>query len=160
MDKLSVRKVLFHERPRERPSEGETRPPRLGVNLEFQAAIQHGTNKDGKEQRGVVTFNVKVHPDAKWQPYEIEVAISGAFAGVDVSEQQFDQFCRISVPSILFPYVRQLVHSVTADGNYGVVRIDPINLTDLAAKGEWISEPNASTAPLQPSEQLPSVAQK
>lgn len=149
---MAVRKVLFQEHPKQPAEEGEKRPPRVGVNLEFQVGVQSGKATD-HEHRAVVTLVVKVHLDPKWQPYELEVVIAGAFAGIGLNEQQFDQFCRLSVPSILFPYVRQLVHNITTDANFGPVRIDPVNLVQLAAQSEWSTETTVPSEPSQPSAQ-------
>ena len=72
-------------------------------------------------------------PDPKWHPYRIEVIVSGVFGSKDASPELFDQFCRSAAPSILFPYIRQIVHSVTADAIEGQLRLDPVNVQALVA---------------------------
>lgn len=102
-----------------------------------------------------MTLAVTVTPDAKWQPYRLEVTVAGAFAGENVTSEQFDQFCRLAVPPILFPYVREIVHHVTMDAPYGAIKIDPINIAEMLNQTAWVQTemhdlqdlPTASTAP-------------
>lgn len=71
-------------------------------------------------------------------------------------------FCKSAAPSILFPYIREIVHRMTIDAPNGVVRLDPINISAALNSTEWQvsevsdGETNVSTAPPPPSSQSPS----
>ena len=137
LDRLVVRRVRFNEIKRTKtPDPSEKRPAKVPYELTLQGAIKSGRTNDGRYQ-AVVTLLAIVTPDQKWQPYEIEVGVSGAFAGIGVSEEVFDQFCRVGVPPILFPWVRELVHRVTTDASFGPVLLNPVNLSQLAEQAEW-----------------------
>ncbi len=146
LEKLAVRRAIFEEVPRQLGEPGDEPPQQRVVKLEITAQIE--MNADAL--KAIVSLDVTVTPDPKWQPYRIRVTISGEFAGENVTLEVFEQFCRVAVPPILFPYVRQLVHSMTTDGAYGVVRVDPVNLIELLARSTWGSATSASTEPSQP----------
>ena len=134
---FAVRKVVFEEVARVSTEEGEERPARIPTGIHINTAIQMNI----ESLRAVITLDVEVSPDPKWQPYRISVRLAGAFAAENVTAEQFDQFCRNSVPPILFPYVREIVHRVTIDGAHGLVKIDPINVSELIAKSPWKEQP-------------------
>jgi preprotein translocase subunit SecB len=146
-----VRKVAFEEMERLTPADGEKRPRTVGMELTIGAGIQMNPS----EMRAIVTLDVEVRPDPKWQPYDIAVKASGFFSGHNVSVEQFESFCRNGVPAILFPYFREIVHGLTRDAAHGLVRIEPINIGELVRKANW-GEPQetpsaASTEPEPPS---------
>jgi preprotein translocase subunit SecB len=85
-----------------------------------------------------VTLQVVLLPDLKWQPYHVEVVVAGVFRADRLAPALFDEFCRRAVPSILFPYVRQIVHTLTTDGAFGPVRLNPINIQHLLAT-DWVA---------------------
>lgn len=141
-DRLLVRKALFEQIERTPSQEGEKKPSTLEATLDLALSVQlNATRRDGQ-----VTLATVIHPDLKWQPYRLEVTVSGVFGTSDASPELFDEFCRRAVPTILFPYVRQIVHMLTVDAAYGVVRINPINIQQLMANN-WQrveSDPSAS----------------
>lgn len=134
LDRLLVRKVVFEEIPLQPSAEGEKRPPRVPLGLQFKAGIG---SPEGDTRRAIVSLEVVVTPDPRWQPYRIGVTVAGIFSGEDVTEAEFDQFCRLGVPPILFPYVREIVHHLTADALFGPIHLDPVNLSVLL--GSWTS---------------------
>lgn len=127
---FAVRKAIFEEITRTPLEENEARPDRLLTNLQITTNIQISA----EERRAQVTLDVRVFPDLKWQPYRIEVSVSGLFGGLNVTEEQFDHFCKVSVPPILFPYVREIVHRLTMDGAFGIIRLHPVNVSNLVAR--------------------------
>ena len=152
-----VRKAYFEQVERAPRDDGETKPAVL--NSEINLTLTSVLNREAPH--GQVTLGVVVRPDQKWQPYRIEVVVSGVFAAQNATLELFEEFCQQAVPSILFPYVRQLVHTLTIDGAYGFVRLNPINVQQLMSKS-WEPvpmEPSASE-PSQPSEQSPSASQE
>jgi preprotein translocase subunit SecB len=93
-----------------------------------------------------VTLMVKVTPDQAVRPYEIEVHVLGHFGVKDGSLEQLDQFAKNQAPVILFPYVRQVVHSLTLDGRYGAIRLDPINIRATLGADDWVTDDDEAAA--------------
>ncbi len=128
------------------------RPP--VVNVAFEIAASAKVSKDGRA--AFIGLETKILPDQQWQPYRIEVNLGAAFASNTSSFEELLTFCRVNAPSILFPYIRETVHRLTADAPHGPVRLNPINISQLLNQTDWdISETaNAdSTEPPPPSEQ-------
>lgn len=151
-----VDRLLFEVLPEAQKSPDESRP----VTPQYAIVINLGAGIDAAELRGQVTMNVALTGDPKWQPYKIEITVTGQFAAVKTktTPEQFDAFIRINVPTLLFPYVRELVSRVTHDGRYGGVRLNPMNIVAMLPK-EWQPVlPIASTEPEPPSEQSPSAS--
>jgi preprotein translocase subunit SecB len=132
------------------------KPAVVGINIEVGASVQLSMDRTG----AFVTLDIKVTPDQQWQPYRLEVTIAAAFRAQDSSPEDLLTFCRVAAPSILFPYVREIVHRLTMDAPDGPVRLNPMNISQLLNQTEWAvktDEPDSthavSTEPLPPSEQ-------
>lgn len=145
--RLMVRKAIFEQVDRAPIAEGETKPKTIQTGLEIGGLIQTNPNA----MQGLVTLNVALKPDLKWQPYRIEISVAGFFAAENATEEIWQQFCRSAVPPILFPYVRNLIHVLTVDAAFGLIRLNPINIQDLLS-GIWTSaEPKPEViAPTEP----------
>ena len=129
-----VHRALFDEiDTKPAAAEGETRPSRVNVELAINASV----NVSNEAAGAAVFLNVHVTPDPKWQPYRVEVTVSGVFVGENTTRQQFDQFCRLNAPVILFPYIRQIVHALTAEAQYGSVIMDPVNMQEMLSGSKW-----------------------
>ena len=141
-DRLIVQRAIFEELPRAAGAEGEQRPAQLEGRLNLTLNIAQVEN----QPQGLVTLVVIVEPDLKWQPYRIEVAVAGLFRSDRHDPALFDEFCKRAVPSILFPYARQVIHNLTTDAAFGVVRVNPINLQTLLATN-WKKTDAATNEP-------------
>lgn len=153
---LSVTKAIY-ELLAKSPQPGE-RPPIVNVGLEIGASAQ--IIKDGTG--AFVKLETKITPDPLWQPYRIEVTLGAAFQAKRSTAEDLRAFCQFAAPSILFPYIRETVHRLTADAPHGPVRLNPMNISQLLNQSDWdMTEgvaPTDSTALSQPSEQSPSVS--
>jgi preprotein translocase subunit SecB len=78
------------------------------------------------------------------------VTVAGIFSGENVTAELLNEFCRTAGPTILFPYVREIVHKLTADGAYGPIRLDPINVQAALATAEWGDVNGDPSAPTEP----------
>lgn len=138
-DALFVDRVLFEHLPLQPAGEGETRPAKVNVAVHIggRAVISQDV------QRAEISLEALVTPDPRWQPYRIEVKVTGRFSRVAGTPEEFAQFCKLGVPPILFPYVRETVHRLTHDGRYGTVRLDPLNIQAMVA--DW--KPLEATSP-------------
>ena len=142
-DRFVVRKAFFEELPRTKPEQDEKRPPVITTRTTLQVNCLMRNDK-----RALVTLNASVLPDPKWQPYRIEVSVTGMFSSKDATGETFDQFVRFAAPTILFPYVRQVIQGLTTDAAFGLVRINPINVQDLIVK-QWLAEQREEAAPVE-----------
>lgn len=131
----------------------EPRPATVEIGLEVGASAQLMADNTG----AFVTLQTKIIPDQQWQPYRLEVTVAAAFRSSDSTQEQLLTFCRVAAPSILFPYIREIVHRLTMDAPHGIVRLNPLNIAAMLDETEWVTVEAdgkvTSTAPAQPSEQ-------
>ena len=126
------------------------RPPKLQVSLEVIAAVRL-FNAEGSGHGALVDLDCKIITDQQWQPYRLEVKITGAFHTQDGTVDELLNFCKVAAPSILFPYIRETAHRLTTDAPAGVVRLDPMNISTLLNQSPWANaDPNASATEQQP----------
>lgn len=141
LERFNFSRVIFELLQKQRPSEGETRPANVPLSISVTASIE----SNAELMSAVVTLDTTITADQKWQPYRIEVTVSGGFHGANVTPEQFDQFCRMGAPPILFPYVREMIHRITMDAPYGVILLQPINIAALLNANPWISPDQTTT---------------
>lgn len=133
-DAFFVERVHFEHLERQSTEDSESRPERVPLDLRIGGSLL----VDHENRRAQVTLDVVLLPDPKWQPYKIEVRVLGRFSQLSGTPEQFEQFCKVGAPPILFPYAREIAYSVTRDGGHGVVRVHPINVQSII--GEWEQE--------------------
>jgi preprotein translocase subunit SecB len=129
---FALNKVLFEHIPRVKPGKDETEPTAVNSNITIGAAIRLIGDR-----RAEVSMGMTVVPDPKWKPYKIELEVLGRFQASNGTREQFLQFCQLAVPPILFPYMREIVHRLTADGKHGPLRLNPINVQSMLNQTEW-----------------------
>ena len=110
-----------------------TGPKTVAVGLEVGASA--ALLEDG--HAAFVKIEIKIIPDQTIQPYRIEVTIAATFTTTNASQDQMLIFCQQAAPSILFPYIREIVHRMTMDAPHGVVRLDPVNISAMLNKTQW-----------------------
>lgn len=125
---LIVSRLLFQELPKAELGEGES--PSHALN----AAVNLGYGIDESGSRAEVRFAISMDPDPREKPYHIELEVVGQFTQKTGSLDAFKAFCHLNAPTILFPYVREIVHRVTQDARYGPIRMDPINISRIIEK--------------------------
>jgi len=143
LDRLAFETV---ERASVEPDEKRPHSPGCEITFGANSAI------DPANKRGRITVKAVFASDPKWQPYRIEMEITGRFAITDGTPADLDAFMRINAPTILFPYIREIVHRTTKDGQFGPVLLDPINIGALFGS-QW----NRTEGPVElPPSQIPS----
>lgn len=150
---LFFTKALFEFLGTNTPAAGP-RPRVVSIALEVGASLQ--VQNDGSAS--FIQLQFKITPDQQWQPYRIEVTIGAFFRSDQSSQQEMSTFARVAAPPILFPYVRELVHKLTADAPNGPVRINPLNISQMLNETAWdvateALKDDASSVPPRPSEQ-------
>lgn len=89
----------------------------LAVRAELRLAIE------GAE----VSLEVVVNPDPEFIPTEVRASLSAYFSReATVSDEHLKQFAAGPALRILYPYIRELVSSITARGIYSQVWLDPM----------------------------------
>ena len=138
--RLVVHRQLFEQIARQTPAKGETRPRSLDSEIQIGARI----GLDADANQAALRLDITILPNLKWQPYKIEVGVSGVFAGEGATTDQLVEFSKAVAPPILFPYVREMVHRMTMDGIGGPVKLDPINIQDMINRTPWTTEEASS----------------
>lgn len=132
-----VSRVIFQELAKVVVPSGEPIPKKV----ETQVTIGYGLNDDGDQAE--VKLSMTLDPDPKDKPYHIEIDVIGQFVLKSGPKETFEAFCRNNAPTILFPYVREIVHRTTQDGRHGALRLDPINIQALLAASQWREDQRA-----------------
>jgi preprotein translocase subunit SecB len=92
-------------------------------------------------ERGLLSLDVVVTTDPALMPYRIQVTATAEFGMKNGTKDQFAVFLKNNGPALMFPYVRQTIDQLTADGRFGRVRLDPINMQALLNRDAWSEEP-------------------
>src|SRR5262245_46797631 len=115
--KFALMRLLFLELPQVAPEEAKT-PDGFEIQLNMNVGI--GVSEDANTAD--VRLAIVVNPAPTVKPYQIEVDVVGHFGSRNATKEQFEKFCQRQAPSILFPYVREIIDRTTKDGHYGEVR--------------------------------------
>lgn len=103
-------------------------------NLEQKTNIQFSIAKNVKkiENRMEITLNTKVFENAEKNnyPFEMEVEITGYFAIENENNINFEP----NAIAILYPYIRAIVSTYTANANVNSLILPPINVNNLFKK--------------------------
>jgi preprotein translocase subunit SecB len=128
-----VKRIMFEELPKtERKAVNPERPDEYSMELGLAVNVTLRSPTSAE-----VTLVMEIKPDPSIKPYAILVELVGLFSTVDATQEQLADFCRFVAPTTLFPYVREVVSRTTADGRYGAVRLQPMNLLNFLSKGDW-----------------------
>ena len=131
--RFAVRNAFFAELPKVPTPGGEPKPERTPHQISISATV--GLSDEGM---GEVTLAVDVTPDPRFQPYNIKVQLTGVFSSDKAYSEELGIFCRKMGPTLLFPFVRQVVSALTADGRYGRVMVQPLNLQAGLKDENWV----------------------
>lgn len=89
-----------------------------------------------------IQVTVKVHTGEKvW--FLVEVTYAGAFRIRNVPEDKMALLLGIECPTILFPYVRQVVSQTIVDGGFKPLVLDPINFAAIYHQNQARRQQNA-----------------
>lgn len=156
-DRLVFERISLETLPLVPPSEGETLAPGILADMKPRGDIE--IDHDGRRVRVLLGF--KITPDPKKQAYVIIVEVVGVFSLKTGTIEQLTQFAKGGAASVLFPYVRQMVSTITRDGRWGPMLLNPVNVQTMLKWQDNPMEEDAtdSTAPSQPSPQSPSGEQ-
>lgn len=126
---VAMRHLLYEElRPHEAPVPDESTAP-VNSQVSYAANIQLFDNRMGE-----LSITLTMEPDPARRPIRVRATMSALFGrGSDVSARQLAEFMNTSGAVILFPYLREVVSSVTGRGVYPPMHLNPIRLGPLLA---------------------------
>lgn len=94
-----------------------------------------------------VAVKFKLKPNVKHRPIKLSCVMSATFRrGQDIDMDAMAEFIRVRSHLILFPYVRELVSSVTGRGVYGGLYLNPVVLPPMM-EAEEMKEYMAGLSP-------------
>jgi preprotein translocase subunit SecB len=131
-ERFNVVRLIFQEVPKVALAEGEQWAPPHAIQMSINVTV--GVSDALLAQ---VRLVLGVKPDPRVKPYEIQVEVVGQFSTKNGTRDQLAGFCRSVGPTILFPYVRQLIDGVSSNGRYGKVRLNPTNIQAVLGATEW-----------------------
>ncbi|GAB6066799.1 protein-export chaperone SecB [Methylothermus subterraneus] len=141
IQKLYVKDVSF-----ETPNSPNIFTQRWEPQVEFNLASQvQNLQEHLYEVVLTVTITVKIK---EMTAYLVEAAQAGIFAIQGFSQEELEPLLGIYCPSILFPYVREVVSDLSLKGGFMPMLLPPVNFEALYAQklqqraGETQSRPN------------------
>lgn len=105
------------------------------VDIDFGVSAHYHISDDGEEM--IVVLNTKIFEpkEGKVYPFRMSVEIEGYFkSNFEDKEQEIGQYGKNAV-AILFPYVRALVSTFTANANVTPLILPTVNVNKLLDKG-------------------------
>lgn len=115
-------------------------PPLGGYPIQFSVGARVTTANATQAKVGHLFLDFSLKGDPRDKPYELQLQIVGEFAMRDGSHEDLATFCREVGPTLLFPYVRQIVDRMTSDGQHGSVRISPLNIRAMLGPESWTKQ--------------------
>jgi preprotein translocase subunit SecB len=100
------------------------------VNIDFN--VTSDINTDADKNDATVTLNLEVFKNylEKDYPFHLEMSVTGFFS-VDPMADQNLRLIETNAVAILFPYLRALVSTITANANVAPLILPPINVVEL-----------------------------
>jgi len=103
--------------------------------VEMETDIKFGADFD--ENSKIVTASIIVTIlENDVYPYCFEVEIGGKFILEDNEIPHLERICKINIPAILFPYLRENVADVTRRSGNPAMHLSTINFVEIAKQGK------------------------
>jgi preprotein translocase subunit SecB len=114
------------------------RPGEFVLNLTYQTAL----SEDNNQLICKLTVEIAPPPGEKLL-FELSVTIQGIFEQEESATLKLEEFAKLQAPAILFPFVRETIHSMTSRTPYGPILLKPINVAAALAAAK--ENPTART---------------
>lgn len=102
-----------------------------GAQPKFNVGINVGVKKQTDEVYGVeITLNAKADRDGTVL-FQVELIYGGVYRVKDVPEQQLPALLMVECPRLLFPFARQLLASVTQQGGFPPLVMEPVDFGQI-----------------------------
>ena len=125
-----------------------------GSNPNFTVGINVGVKKQADDLYAVeISLNAKAERD-KTVLFNVELVYGGVFRLKNVPEATLSQLLMIECPRLIFPFARQVLASVTQQGGFPPLMMEPVdfaaiyrqNLAKLAAAQQQGTSPLTAAA--------------
>ncbi len=104
------------------------------VDIDFDMAVELRTAEDGKEMIVVLKTNIFEPTEEKVYPFKMSVEVEGYFkSNFEQEDDDIKKYGKNAV-AILFPYVRALISTFTANANVTPLILPTINVNKLLNK--------------------------
>jgi len=113
---------------------------KVKLNVNIDTEIRYNKNEPNK----FITI-IKITAGEKENdksPFYLSVEVWGFFEVIEEEIHRVRQFAEINSVAILFPYVRALISTITANANIPPVILPPINVAGMMANTEEVKEEN------------------
>ncbi len=102
-----------------------------GSNPGFNVSINVGVKKQNEEIYAVeLTLNAKAERD-KQVLFNVELVYGGVFRIKNVPEAQLAPLMMIECPRLIFPFARQVLASVTQQGGFPPLMMEPVDFSQI-----------------------------
>lgn len=106
------------------------------VDIDFDMAVEVHVSEDGQEMIVVLKTNIFDSQEETVYPFKMSVEVEGYFkSNFEGEEQDIKKYVKNAV-AILFPYVRSLISTYTANANVTPLILPTINVSKLVEKVE------------------------
>jgi preprotein translocase subunit SecB len=102
-----------------------------GAQPKFNVGINVGVKKQSDEIYGVeISLNAKADRDGTVL-FQVELVYGGVYRVKNVPENQLPQLLMVECPRLLFPFARQLLASVTQQGGFPPLVMEPVDFGQI-----------------------------
>ncbi|MDR3475696.1 MAG: protein-export chaperone SecB [Devosia sp.] len=119
-------------------------------NPTFSVGINVGVKKQADEVYAVeITLNAKADRDSGVL-FAVELVYGGVFRIRSVPEAQLSQLLMIECPRLIFPFARQVLASVTQQGGFPPLMMEPVDFAQVYMQNLQQLQAAQGAAPGQP----------
>ena len=123
-----------------------------GGNPAFNVSISVGVKKQSDDMYAVeLTLNAKANREAVVL-FNVELVYGGVFRLKNVPEVQLSQLLMIECPRLIFPFARQVLASVTQQGGFPPLMMEPVDFASIYRQNLQKLAAQQGTAPAAPVE--------
>ena len=93
-------------------------------------SVEYQLYEEEKKMQVILSVEVFKEEDTTMYPFSMNIIVVGDFSISVVSEDSIEKF-KTNMVAILFPYVRALISSYTANANVSPLILPPINVNQF-----------------------------
>ena len=122
VQKIYTKDISF-ENPNAPQTFGAEKQPRIELNL----GVNHRQVEENLWEVSLKVSALARSDEDDSVVFEVEVEHAGLFLLKHIPEEHIPQLLAVDCPTIIFPFTRQLVSTLTSDGGYIPLMLDPFN---------------------------------
>lgn len=126
-NKYLVKKIIFEANPDFNPTD------KIPVEVEF--TYDQDINYDGNEMAICLGCDIFKEKNKNY-PFSLEIELLGFFSFEENLEPEKIDILRVNATAILFPYLRSIVSSITADSGFQTLVLPVVNIHKMFKQDE------------------------